>query len=56
MQAVAQELYADKGADAQAGGGAAAADAGASADAGAQDAQNDGVVDADYTMVDDDKK
>jgi molecular chaperone DnaK len=56
MQAVAQELYAKTGsqaggpaADGGAGGAQAAGDTGSKPDA-------DGVIDADFTMVDDDKK
>jgi molecular chaperone DnaK len=57
MQAVAQELYAKTGpqqpggpaADGNAGGAQAPGDTGSKPD-------SDGVIDADFTMVDDDKK
>jgi molecular chaperone DnaK len=56
MQAVAQELYAKTGP--QAGGPAADANTGGAQDAGdtGKKPDADGVIDADFTMVDDDKK
>jgi molecular chaperone DnaK len=56
MQAVAQELYAKTGP--QAGGSAADANTGGAQDAGdtGKKPDADGVIDADFTMVDDDKK
>ena len=51
---VSERVYKEAAAQQQAAGGAPGADAGA---AGAQSAPNDdGVVDADFTEVDDDKK
>ncbi len=56
MQAVAQELYAKAGpqpGDASAGGGESGP---AAADASEKRPDQEGVIDADFTMVDDDKK